>query len=135
MNQADAHEFREFVAARSQSLLRAAYLLTGDAHLAQDLLQTALLATAGRWTRIRHRDIPRRTCAGPCTAIRSTGGGRGPAGARPSWPRRPTVRAPATPRPTRCCATASSTRCGPCRELRAHYDRVEGPPTAEEALR
>jgi RNA polymerase sigma-70 factor (sigma-E family) len=58
MNQADAHEFREFVAARSQSLLRAAYLLTGDVHLAQDLLQTALLATAGRWTRIRHREHP-----------------------------------------------------------------------------
>ena len=53
-----AREFREFVVARSPALLRTAYLLTGDTHAAQDLLQTALAATAGRWSRIRDRDQP-----------------------------------------------------------------------------
>lgn len=49
-------DFREFVAARSGALLRTAYLLTGDVHRAQDLLQTALLASARRWGRIRDRE-------------------------------------------------------------------------------
>jgi len=52
-------EFREFVAARSAGLLRTAYFLTGgDAHEAQDLLQTALIATARHWSRIVKRDQP-----------------------------------------------------------------------------
>ena len=44
--------FREFVAARSGALARTAYLLTGDAHAAKDLLQEALTRVAGRWRRI-----------------------------------------------------------------------------------
>jgi RNA polymerase sigma-70 factor (sigma-E family) len=52
-------EFREFVAARSAGLLRTAYFLTGgDLHDAQDLLQTALMATARHWGRIEQRDQP-----------------------------------------------------------------------------
>jgi RNA polymerase sigma-70 factor (sigma-E family) len=52
-------EFREFVAARSAGLLRTAYFLTGgDVHDAQDLLQTALIATARRWPRIVKREQP-----------------------------------------------------------------------------
>lgn len=51
-------EFREFVAERSPALLRTAYLLTGDVHHAQDLLQTALIASARRWARIRDREQP-----------------------------------------------------------------------------
>lgn len=52
-------EFREFVAARSAELLRTAYFLTGgDVHDAQDLLQTALTATARHWPRIVKRDQP-----------------------------------------------------------------------------
>ena len=35
-------EFNAFVAARSRHLLHTAYLLTGDRHRAEDLLQTAL---------------------------------------------------------------------------------------------
>lgn len=50
-------EFREFVAARSADLLRTAYFLSGgDIHDAQDLLQSALIATARRWSRIVKRD-------------------------------------------------------------------------------
>lgn len=52
-------EFREFVATRSSGLLRTAYFLTGgDVHDAQDLLQTALIATARHWSRIVRRDQP-----------------------------------------------------------------------------
>ena len=35
-------EVRDFVAARGHALLRSAYLLTGDQHLAEDLVQVAL---------------------------------------------------------------------------------------------
>lgn len=44
--------FAEFVAARSAVLLRAAWLLTGDRQLAEDLLQTALAASWRRWPQI-----------------------------------------------------------------------------------
>jgi RNA polymerase sigma-70 factor (sigma-E family) len=44
--------FREFVYARTQALSRTAYLLTGDAHLAEDLVQTALFKAAKAWHRI-----------------------------------------------------------------------------------
>ncbi|GAA1551031.1 SigE family RNA polymerase sigma factor [Dactylosporangium maewongense] len=58
MSPEDEREFREFVATRSAALLRTAYLLTGDTHLAQDLLQTALLGTVRRWAAIRRREHP-----------------------------------------------------------------------------
>lgn len=46
----DDHEgFREFVLGRQQALMRTAYLLTGDAHLAEDLLQSVLMKVARRW--------------------------------------------------------------------------------------
>ena len=44
--------FREFVHARTAALSRTAYLLTGDAHLAEDLVQTALFKAAKAWHRI-----------------------------------------------------------------------------------
>jgi RNA polymerase sigma-70 factor (sigma-E family) len=45
-------DFAEFVAARSPALLRLAYVLAGDQHAAEDLLQTALIKAAARWERI-----------------------------------------------------------------------------------
>ena len=48
----DEAGFDEFVAARTGALTRTAYLLTGDHHLAQDLLQAALIQTARHWARI-----------------------------------------------------------------------------------
>ena len=45
--------FREFVQARTPALSRTAYLLTGDAHLAEDLVQTALFKAARSWGRIQ----------------------------------------------------------------------------------
>jgi RNA polymerase sigma-70 factor (sigma-E family) len=44
--------FDDFVALRSDSLLRTAYLLTHDHALAEDLLQTALAKAWGAWRRI-----------------------------------------------------------------------------------
>lgn len=45
-------EFNAFVSARGAALSRTAYLLTGDRHLAEDLLQTALFSAARRWEQI-----------------------------------------------------------------------------------
>jgi RNA polymerase sigma-70 factor (sigma-E family) len=47
-----AVELEAFLAARSTALLRTAYALTGDWQRAEDLVQTALVACYGRWSRI-----------------------------------------------------------------------------------
>ena len=44
--------FEEFVAARAPDLWRSAWLLTGDAHKAEDLVQVALLKCWRRWDSI-----------------------------------------------------------------------------------
>ncbi len=49
-------QFRGWVEARSPSLLRTAYLLTGNRADAEDLLQTALAKTYLAWGRIRDRE-------------------------------------------------------------------------------
>jgi RNA polymerase sigma-70 factor (sigma-E family) len=46
-------EFSEYMAARQQRLLRTAYLLTGDRHTAEDLVQTALAKLYLSWDRVR----------------------------------------------------------------------------------
>ncbi|MET7297408.1 SigE family RNA polymerase sigma factor [Embleya sp. NPDC005575] len=48
----DEHEFKEFVVGARTRLLRTAYLLTGDHHRAEDLVQTALMRVYRRWRRI-----------------------------------------------------------------------------------
>jgi RNA polymerase sigma-70 factor (sigma-E family) len=48
----DKAEFAEFVSARSAALHRAAYLMVGDAGLAQDLVQEALTKTYVAWPRL-----------------------------------------------------------------------------------
>ncbi|QFZ72019.1 SigE family RNA polymerase sigma factor [Streptomyces fagopyri] len=58
MNADEERQFREFVAARSRSLLHTAYLLTGDWEQGRDLLQTALASTARRWSHLRDRQQP-----------------------------------------------------------------------------
>ncbi|WP_241901511.1 hypothetical protein [Nocardioides houyundeii] len=45
----DDQEFTEWAAGCQRSLLRSAYLLTGDLHCAQDLVQEALVKVALRW--------------------------------------------------------------------------------------
>jgi RNA polymerase sigma-70 factor (sigma-E family) len=49
-------DFSAFVQARTPSLLRSAYLLTGDQHLAEDLVQSALARTHLSWRRLRVTD-------------------------------------------------------------------------------
>ncbi|MCM3556846.1 SigE family RNA polymerase sigma factor [Janibacter melonis] len=44
--------FEEFVRARHSSLLRYAYVLCGDPHLAQDLVQQALARCYPRWSQL-----------------------------------------------------------------------------------
>jgi RNA polymerase sigma-70 factor (sigma-E family) len=51
-------DFHAFVVARTAALSRTAYLLTGDAHLAEDLVQTALLQAARSWDRIQGHPEP-----------------------------------------------------------------------------
>jgi RNA polymerase sigma-70 factor (sigma-E family) len=49
---AGREDFEAFVAAQYDALLRTAYLLTGDHHDAEDLLQQALVRAVGAWGRI-----------------------------------------------------------------------------------
>ncbi|MCD6638500.1 MAG: SigE family RNA polymerase sigma factor [Nocardioides sp.] len=48
----DRSAFDDFVHARGPALARTAYLLTGDHHHAEDLLQSALMQAARHWERI-----------------------------------------------------------------------------------
>ena len=50
--------FTEYVAARRPALVRTAYLLCGDAHLAEDLVQGALIKAVGHWRRIGDNPEP-----------------------------------------------------------------------------
>ncbi|MHA6762816.1 SigE family RNA polymerase sigma factor [Streptacidiphilus sp. PAMC 29251] len=52
MNGDTESDFEAFVAARGPRLLRIAWLLTGDAHQAEDLLQTVLARVWPHWRRI-----------------------------------------------------------------------------------
>ena len=52
MDESARRDFGEFVAARSGHLIRLAYVLTGDQHAAEDLLQSALTKAAAHWGRI-----------------------------------------------------------------------------------
>ena len=49
-------EFTDYLHARQPSLLRTAYLLTGDKHQAEDVLQTSLAKLYLAWDKVRDRD-------------------------------------------------------------------------------
>jgi RNA polymerase sigma-70 factor (sigma-E family) len=51
-------EFEQYVAARGQALLRLAYVLTGDAHAAEDLTQSALYDALRHWRRVTRAGHP-----------------------------------------------------------------------------
>jgi RNA polymerase sigma-70 factor (sigma-E family) len=55
MTERDA-DFTAYLQARQARLLRTAYLLTGDQHQAEDLLQTSLAKLYLAWERVRDRD-------------------------------------------------------------------------------
>ncbi len=48
-------EFTDYLAARQPSLLRTAYLLTGDRHQAEDVLQTSLAKLYLAWDKVHDR--------------------------------------------------------------------------------
>lgn len=50
--------FEEYVAARGHALLRFGYVLTGDKHMSEDLVQEALARTHQKWTKINSLDHP-----------------------------------------------------------------------------
>ena len=54
----DGHGFHEFVRSRLGTLSRIAYLLAGDHHAAQDLLQNALIKIATHWERVARAGEP-----------------------------------------------------------------------------
>ncbi|WP_308167930.1 SigE family RNA polymerase sigma factor [Catellatospora tritici] len=56
--QGSRESFDDYVRGRSVALVRIAYLLTGDAHLAEDLVQQTLINVAGRWGKLRSDDDP-----------------------------------------------------------------------------
>ncbi|MCU4187178.1 SigE family RNA polymerase sigma factor [Acidiferrimicrobium sp. IK] len=51
-------QFRQFVRSRAAPLHRTAYLLCGDWHLADDLVQEALAKTFRHWRRVQLADSP-----------------------------------------------------------------------------
>jgi len=55
---AGREDFEAFVAGRYDALLRTAYLLTGNHHDAEDLLQQALVKAVGAWGRITGDPVP-----------------------------------------------------------------------------
>ena len=50
--------FEEFVVGHGQSLLRLAFVLTGDRHLAEDLTQTALADAYRHWRKVTAAGLP-----------------------------------------------------------------------------
>jgi RNA polymerase sigma-70 factor (sigma-E family) len=58
MRQEDEDRFADFVRARSTTLFRTAYLMTGDYQRAEDLLQTTLLRVYQRWPQVDAMERP-----------------------------------------------------------------------------
>lgn len=58
MTLTDEQHFDEFVAGRQQALTRTAYLLTGNHHDAEDLVQRALMKAVPKWSKIRGNPEP-----------------------------------------------------------------------------
>lgn len=58
MRKSDEDRFREFAREQAVMLRRSAYLLCGDWHLAEDLVQSTLVKMYGAWPRIQRTDRP-----------------------------------------------------------------------------
>jgi RNA polymerase sigma-70 factor (sigma-E family) len=54
----DEHGFADFVRNRAGTLYRYGYLLTGNHHDAEDLVQDALIRLRTHWSRVARRDDP-----------------------------------------------------------------------------
>ena len=58
MNRLEEEEYREFVSSHAASLHRTAYLLCGDWHLANDLVQETCVKTFRHWRRVQRAKYP-----------------------------------------------------------------------------
>ena len=58
MRKADEERFREFAHGHARMLRRSAYLLCGDWHLAEDLVQVAFIKMHRAWPRVARTDRP-----------------------------------------------------------------------------
>ena len=58
MRKADEDRFREFARSNAMTMRRSAFLLCGDWHLAEDLVQTALIKMHRAWPRVARTDRP-----------------------------------------------------------------------------
>lgn len=58
MKASDDERFADFVRANTASLFRTAYLMTGDYHRAEDVLQAALVRVCQRWSRVDAMQAP-----------------------------------------------------------------------------
>jgi RNA polymerase sigma-70 factor (sigma-E family) len=56
MRKRDDDSFREFAAGHAATLRRTAFLFCGDWHLAEDLMQTALVKIYRSWSRVQKKD-------------------------------------------------------------------------------
>jgi RNA polymerase sigma-70 factor (sigma-E family) len=58
VNRLEEEEYREFVSSHAASLHRTAYLLCGDWHLANDLVQETCVKTFHHWRRVQRAEHP-----------------------------------------------------------------------------
>ena len=58
MDEGQSEDFRDFYRSRYRRLLGFAYLLCGDRHHAEDLLQTAMIRVHRHWRRVSRMDHP-----------------------------------------------------------------------------
>ena len=54
----NGRDFDRFVAEATEGLLRTAYLIVGDLHEAEDLVQETLFKVAKRWPKVSRMDYP-----------------------------------------------------------------------------
>ena len=108
--------FRIWADERLQGLLRYAYVLTGDADAAHDLVQTALAKTIAAWDGLRNTVDPEgyvRTAMAQLCANerrrRDGGSARSPSPERATRSRMPARRW--------ICGTRSGRRCAACRQV------------------
>jgi RNA polymerase sigma-70 factor (sigma-E family) len=58
MRKSDEEQFRQFARSQAGHLRRSAYLLCGEWHLAEDLVQTTLIKMHGAWPRVSREHQP-----------------------------------------------------------------------------